>query len=78
MGDNIKLKIYQLPDDIKDEATLNQVMEDVAFYAGKNDIIDELNQEQENELGIAIREANENKTIPWEDFKNEMNEWRKK
>lgn len=42
--DNIKLKIYQLPDVIKDGATLNQLMEDVAFYAGKKDIMDELNQ----------------------------------
>lgn len=44
MKDNIKFKIYQLPDVIKDGATLNQLMEDVAFYAGKKDIMDELNQ----------------------------------
>ena len=44
MKDNIKFKIYQPPDVIKDGATLNQLMEDVAFYAGKKDIMDELNQ----------------------------------
>ena len=64
MKDNIKLKIYQLPDVIKDEATLNQVMEDVAFYAGKKDIMDELNPEPWNELNIAIREANKIELFP--------------
>ena len=61
-------KIVELLDCIEDEVVLNQVMEDVAFYASKKDIVDELNAEQLNELDKAIEEAN----------KNEMTEWRSK
>lgn len=63
---------------IKDESVLNQVMDDVALYAAKKDIVDELNKEQLTELDKAITEANNKETITWNDFKNEMNEWRKK
>ncbi len=35
MGKTVKTKIYQLLEGIEDEAVLNQVMEDVAFYAKK-------------------------------------------
>jgi hypothetical protein len=78
MSNDIKLKIYQQLDDIKDETILNQVMEEVVFYTGKKDIIDNLTPEQLNELDTALKEADDNKTIPWDDFKKEMNEWRKK
>lgn len=53
-------------------------MEDVAFYTSKKDIIDELNKEQIKELDKAIEESDKKETIPWEDFKKEMNEWRTK
>jgi hypothetical protein len=53
-------------------------MEDVAFYATKKDIIDELSKDQLNELDKAIAEADKNETVTWDDFKKEMNEWRKK
>ena len=78
MSNDIKLKIYQLLDDINDDNILNQVMEDVVFYTSKKDIIDTLSPEQMDELDIALKEANDNQTIPWADFKKEMNEWRKK
>ena len=71
-------KIVELLDCIEDEVVLNQVMEDVAFYASKKDIVDELNAEQLNELDKAIEEANKNETISWNAFKNEMTEWRSK
>ena len=71
-------KIYELVEGIEDEAVLNQVMENVAFYATKNDIVDELNSDQLKELDKAIQEADNNETITWSDFKKEMNEWRKK
>jgi len=53
-------------------------MEDVAYYANNKDITDELNEEQLNELDEAIAETDKNETINWEDFKKEMNEWKKR
>ena len=63
---------------IEDETVLNQVMEDVAFYATKKDIVDELSPHQLTELDKAMEEADKKEIIPWDDFKKEMNEWRKK
>lgn len=78
MSKAVKSKIYQLLDGIKDEHILNQVMEDVAFYASEKDIVDALDEEQLKELDEAVKEADKKETIHWEDFKKEMNEWRKK
>ena len=78
MSKAVKSKIIQMLEDIEDETILNQVMEDVAFYATKKDIVDELNPTQLKELDKAIEEANNKETISWDDFKKEMNEWRKK
>ena len=78
MNKAVKAKIYQMPEGIEDESVLNQVMEEVAFYATKKDVVDELNTEQLNELDRVIAEADNKETITWDDFKKEMNEWRKK
>jgi Arc/MetJ family transcription regulator len=78
MSKIVKSKIYKLLENIEDEAVLNQVMEDVAFYATKKDIVDELNPKQLKELDKAIEEADNKETISWNDFKKEMNEWKKK
>ena len=78
MNKAVKAKIYQMPEGIEDESVLNQVMEEVAFYATKKDVVDELNTDQLNELDKAIAEADNKETITWDDFKKEMNEWRKK
>jgi hypothetical protein len=78
MSKAVKTKIYKLLEDIEDAAVLNQVMEDVAFYATKKDIVDELNATQLKELDKAIEEADNKETIPWNDFKKEMKEWKKK
>jgi hypothetical protein len=78
MSKAVKSKIYKMLENIDDESVLNQVMEDVAFYATKKDIVDELNQNQLKELDKAIEEADNKETISWDDFKKEMNEWRKK
>lgn len=78
MGKDIKSKIVSMLDEIKDEAVLNLVMEDIAFYAGKQDTVDKLTAEQTKELDAAIKDADTNETIAWDDFKKEMNEWRKK
>ena len=71
-------RIVELLECIEDEVVLTQVMEDVAFYASKKDIVDELNTEQLNELDKAIEKTNNNETISWNAFKNEMTEWRSK
>jgi len=78
MSKEVKSKIYEILEGIEDEAVLNQVMEDVVFYASKKDIVDELSPNQLKELDEAIAEADNKQSITWEEFKKEMNEWRKK
>lgn len=78
MGKKLKYKIYQLIDSITDENILQMVMEDVAYYASNKDITDELSEEQLKELNEAISEADNNDIIDWDDFKKEMNEWKKR
>ena len=41
-------------------------------------IVDELTARQLEELDIAIKEAANKETITWNEFKKEMNEWRRK
>ena len=50
----VKSKIYQMLEGIEDELILNQVMEEVAFYTSKKDIVDNLKEEQLTELDKAI------------------------
>ncbi len=71
-------RIYELLKGIEDEVVLDQVMEDVAFYADKKDIVDNLNADQLKDLDKAIEEANNNEAVSRDDFKKEMVEWRKK
>ncbi|MGZ5222104.1 MAG: hypothetical protein ACXWC7_18610 [Chitinophagaceae bacterium] len=78
MSKAVKDKINKLLDEIEDEAVLEQLMEDVAFYASKKDIADQLSPDQLQQLDKAIEEANHKETIPWDDFKKEMKEWKKK
>jgi hypothetical protein len=75
MSKAVKTKIYQMLEDIDDEKVLYQVMEEVAFYATKKDIVDELNPEQLKELDDAMAEADKNESLTWDEFKKEMNEW---
>jgi hypothetical protein len=78
MSKEVKSKIYKLIDSIEDENILQMVMEDVAYYASNKDITDELSEEQLKELDEAISETDNNETIDWDDFKKEMNEWKKR
>jgi len=78
MSKEVKSKIYQLIDSIEDESILQMVMEDVAYYVSNKDITDELSEQQKKELDEAISEADNNETIDWNDFKKEMNEWKKR
>ena len=77
MSKAVKSKIVQMLEGIEDETILNQVMEDVAFYATKKDIVDQLTPGQLKELDKAIEEADNKETISWGDFKKEMKEWKK-
>jgi hypothetical protein len=78
MAEDIKLKIIKILDGIDEENVLMQVMEDVAFYAAEKDIIDDLSASQLEDLDDAINQANNKDVIHWNDFKNEINEWRRK
>jgi hypothetical protein len=78
MNNAIKLRIHQMLDDIKDETILQQVMEDVAFYANNKDLSNNLTIEDLNELDTAINQADNNETVSWQDFRKEMNEWKSK
>ena len=78
MSEVVKSKIHQLLATIKDESILVQVMEDVMFYASKNKIIESLSPRQLNELDVAIAEVKKNKTITLDEFKKDLDEWRKK
>ena len=77
MSKDVKDKINKLLNEIEDEAVLNQLMEDVAFYASKKDIVDQLSPGQLKELDKSIEEAYGKETITWDDFKKEMKEWKK-
>lgn len=78
MSEVVKSKIHQLLATIKDESILVQVMEDVMFYASKNKIIESLSPRQLNELDVAIAEVEKNETITLDEFKKDLDEWRKK
>lgn len=78
MSKELKSKICQLIESIEDENILQMVMEDVAYYVSDKGITDELSEEQRKELEEAISEADNNETIDWDDFKKEMNEWKKR
>jgi hypothetical protein len=78
MAEDIKFKIIKTLNTIDDENVLIQVMEDVAFYASDKDIIDDLSASQLKDLDEALNQANNNDVIDWNDFKNEINEWRRK
>lgn len=77
MRTELKDKIHNMVNTIEDEETLNQVMEDVAFYASKTDEVGSLSQSQLQELDVAMKEADDNKVVSFEDFKRELDEWKK-
>ena len=78
MSKEVKSKIYKMIDSIEDENILQMLMEDVAYYASDKEVTDELTKGQLKELNEAISEVDTNKTIDWDDFKKEMNEWKKR
>jgi phage terminase small subunit len=56
---------------------LKQIIEDVAFYTSGQDVVDTISPKQLKKLDEAISEADKGETLSWDEFKKEMNEWRK-
>lgn len=78
--EEMKRELHEYIDRIDDEKTLLMVHEEVSSYL-KDDTIkenDELTEEQEKQLEEAIRQADAGETMPWEDLKASLEEWRKK
>ncbi|MEO8111413.1 MAG: hypothetical protein ABI594_15320 [Ginsengibacter sp.] len=78
--EEMKRELHEYIDRIDDEKTLLMVHEEVSSYL-KDDTIkenDELTEEQEKQLVEAIRQADAGETMPWEDLKASLEEWRKK
>ncbi len=78
MNEDIRAEISRILDSINDENVLYMIKEDVAWYKGDKDILDELDDEQLADLEIGIKEADNNETVSWDDFKKEMGEWKKR
>ena len=78
MSEVVKSKIHQLLATIDDESILVQVMEDVMFYASKDETVESLSPRQLNELDLAIAELGKNETITLDEFKKDLDGWRKK
>lgn len=76
MSEDVKNRIHEMIDTITDQSVLQMVAEDIQYYAGNKDIVDELDAEQLRELDNAIREADNNETTSWDEFKKEMAEWK--
>ena len=76
MGAALKDKIHDMVNTIHDEETLNQVMEDIEFYTSRKNELNSLTETQLQELDIALKEADSNQVISFEDFRRELSEWK--
>ncbi len=77
----IKEELHKLIDGIEDEHTLNVLNEDVVPYVIENKTMraeEELTAEQQQRLQEAIKQAEEGKVIPLEEFYSKMKHWRTK
>jgi O6-methylguanine-DNA--protein-cysteine methyltransferase len=79
--EELKKKLHELIDSIEDEHTLSVLNEEIVPYVIENrtkeadDIEDNLTEEQEKKLEQAIKEADEGKTMSYEEFKQRMSRW---
>ena len=83
--EELKKKLHELIDSIEDEHILNVLNEDVVPYVIENRTkeADEeadaaennLTEEQLKQLEKAIKEADEGKTMSYEEFKKRMSRW---
>ncbi|MFM7486627.1 MAG: hypothetical protein ACKO13_06865 [Cytophagales bacterium] len=77
MSVSVKESIYEMLEKISDEKTLMQVKDDITFYASKQEQ-SLLTTQDMDALQKAIEQADKNQVINWVDFKQEMEEWKKK
>jgi Ca2+-binding EF-hand superfamily protein len=83
--EELKKKLHELIDSIDDEHTLSVLNEDIVPYVIENrtkeadeeadEAEDNLTEEQLQQLDEAIKEADEGKTISYEEFKRRMSRW---
>jgi len=79
--DELKKKLHELIDSIEDEHVLSVLNEDVVPYIIENrtkeadEADDDLTEEELKELDEAIKEADEGKTMSYEEFKRRMSQW---
>jgi len=78
MNNELKSRIYRLVDSIEDENVLQMIMDEISYYAGHQEIIDELNEEKQKELNKAISDADSDDEIDWEEFNKETNDSKKR
>ena len=78
MNESVKAEIFQMIDSIEDTTILDMIKQDVAYYKNERDIIDDLTPEQLKGLEEAMGEVDRGETISWDEFKREMNEWKKR
>ena len=79
----LKEELHKLIDSIEDEHTLNVLNEDVVPYVIENrsadtDASSELNEEEENELNVAIKEADNGETVSLEELLKATERWHTK
>jgi O6-methylguanine-DNA--protein-cysteine methyltransferase len=79
--EELKKKLHELIDSIEDEHTLSVLNEDIVPYVIENrtkeadEAEDDLTEEQVQQLEKAIKEADEGKTMSYEEFKKRMSRW---
>ena len=78
----IKDELHKLIDSIEDEDTLNVLNEDVVPYVIENKTMhaeeQELTAAQQRRLEEAIKQAEDGKVMPLDEFYSKMKEWRTK
>ena len=81
--DELKIELHKLIDSIEDEHILNVLHDDIVPYVIENrkkkmDENDDLTEEQLKELDEAIKEADEGKTVSWNEYQKATARWRTK
>jgi hypothetical protein len=83
--EELKRKLHELIDSIEDEHTLSVLHEDIVPYVIENrtkeadeegdEVEENLTEEQIKDLEKSIKEADEGKTMSYEEFKKRMSRW---
>lgn len=73
----LKAKIYKQVDELDDETALQMLEEAVSAFVSppKEDILDELNEDQQRRLQESIQQADEGKLLTNEEVKQKSKEW---